>query len=85
MASQIKQTAWTHPEIKEGEVLLRNMTGEEFGRLTFTSKRQGRIAYDGEGNQLSFKDWLPVFLQQNELDERGINLTSLRKELQRIA
>ena len=67
-----------HPEVQDGEVLFSNMTAEEFEGLDWSSKRMGRIAYDGEGQRLRFDDWLPVFVDAAELQARGKGLRAER-------
>ncbi len=75
------EQVWKHPETREGEVLLRNMKQAEFDQLDFSTKRQGQLSYDGEGHQLSHSDWLPAFLKKDELNNRGIDLQTIRKIL----
>lgn len=79
MTTTIERSAWVHPELKSGEVLLRNMTQAEFTALDYETKRRGMSAYDGEGNPIAHADWLPVFLHAKEVDARGIDLQLARK------
>ena len=75
----MEKVNWVHPEAGNGEVLLRNMNHSGFSALDFSTKRQGQIAYDGDGNRLSQEDWLPVFIKIEELESRGIDLGTARK------
>ena len=43
------------------------MTGEQFARFDWKSKRQGTVAFDGEGHALNAPDWFPVFVSADEL------------------
>jgi len=72
---------FSHPETRRGEVFLANMSAEMYRCLDWKSKRLGRSAYDGDGNEISFADWHPVFLEKRELMTRGVSLTALRREL----
>jgi hypothetical protein len=68
-----------HPELREGEVLFRNMTALEFAALSWTSKRRGDAAYDGNGMALPFPDWKPVFIQESELETCNLSLKEARR------
>jgi hypothetical protein len=70
-----------HPEIQQGEIFISNMNGEQFQALGWLSKRKGTVAYDGEGGQLNFADWFPVFIQTAELERRNVSLRDLRTAL----
>ena len=71
-----------HPEVCPGEMFVSNMNSEQFSAFAWSSKRTGAIAFDGEGTQLSFPDWFPVFIRSVELSERGVSLMDLRRSLQ---
>jgi hypothetical protein len=70
---------FTHPEIGPGEVFFSNSDARQFELMEFKSKRRGRQAFDGEGNRIAPKDWLPVFLQRSELSRLGVSLEAARK------
>lgn len=72
---------WTHPETAQGELFLSNMTAGEFEAFEWSSKRMGRVAYDGEGRRLDVSDWLPVFIRNSELVERAVTITVIRRQL----
>jgi len=71
---------FTHPETKPGETFFTNANTPGYLEMEWISKRRGRIAYDGEGNPLTAKDWSPVFISEAELAESGVNLQTLRRE-----
>lgn len=60
-----------HPEIKEGEIFLVNCSREDFQIMTWQTKRQGEIAYDFQGNQLTLLGVYPVFIGLEELKKAG--------------
>lgn len=60
-----------HPEIREGEIFLANCSKEDFQIMTWQTKRQGEIAYDFQGNQLTPLGVYPVFIELKELERAG--------------
>lgn len=70
-----------HPELQQDEVFFTNASSKQFTELRFTTKRQGKIAYDGEGNKLTASDWFPIFLNRNELVKK--TLPKLRTEFRK--
>lgn len=77
----MEKSDWHHPELESGEVLLRNMNSEEFSRLDFSTKRQGKNSYDGDGNSTSNSDWFPVFIKEDELRRKGLSLGDARESV----
>lgn len=69
-----------HPELQKGEVFFTNTEFAKFKVIDFESKRIGKVAYDGNGNLLDHKDWLPVFLKENEVSNSGFSLMELRRK-----
>lgn len=72
------EPTFTHPETKTGEVFFANASAHAFATMRFSTKRIGNVAYDGEGKQLSAKDWCPVFVQEAELLSLDQTLSELR-------
>ncbi|MEK7187621.1 MAG: hypothetical protein AAB691_02085 [Patescibacteria group bacterium] len=71
-----------HPEARESEIFVRNMSEAHYLLFSdWSSRRRGRVAYDGDGNALNFSDWLPVFIEVWELEERHISISELRRNL----
>ena len=60
-----------HPEIQEGEIFLVNCSKADFRIMTWETKRQGEIAYDFQGNQLTPLGLHPVFIKREELKKVG--------------
>lgn len=77
----IASRTWHHPEVRAGEVFVSATCARGFEQLDFASKRPGEVAYDGDGNRLSFDDWFPVFITTKELEVRGLDLASVRRML----
>lgn len=61
-----KEKEFHHPECKDGEIFLSNVTREEFQRCGFKSKRLGVCAYSVYGRKLSIPDFYPVFVSKQE-------------------
>lgn len=55
----------SHPELLDGEILLTNASDVDYGRIGWTSKRRGFVAYDVYGRQAP--SLRPVFVQFHEL------------------
>ena len=70
-----------HPELQKDEVLLKNMSDSSFNALKFSSKRIGRLSYDGRGNRQFENDWHPVFISIAELESQDQTLMEIRREL----
>lgn len=68
-----------HPEKKEDEVFFTNASGRQFKWMRWVTKRKGVLAYDGEGNPLNQKNWFPVFIKKEELDQTKADLKTERK------
>jgi hypothetical protein len=69
-----------HPDLAEGEVFFTNSNAVGFESISLISKRKGSIPYDGQGNVLApSKEWFPVFLKQEELNESLLSLGKLRR------
>jgi hypothetical protein len=70
---------FTHPEIKNGEIFFTNASRLQFKLMRWKSKRRGNNAYDGDGKQLNYKNWFPIFLAKAELDDVRSDLKTERK------
>ena len=73
-----------HPEAQQGEVFFTNATARQFKMMRWQTKRRGRVAYDGEGNRLDYKNWYPVFLHKEELDNVKADLIVERKTWRQV-
>ena len=73
-----------HPEKQDGEIFFTNATRGQFKLMRWSSKRKGIIAYDGEGKQLSYKNWFPIFLKKEELDNVKADLRTERKSWREV-
>lgn len=68
-----KQTeSFQHPETRAGEVFFSNVPLNELADLPWSTKRLGRVTYNGQGNRLAPSHWFPVFLETWELTRAGI-------------
>ena len=74
------QEIFVHPELTKGEVLFTNAEFSQFEKMNFKTKRLGKIAYDGNGNQLNHEDWFPVFLNNAEVETSELSLMELRRK-----
>tara|TARA_R110000850_G_scaffold277120_1_gene423040 strand:- start:20143 stop:20385 length:243 start_codon:yes stop_codon:yes gene_type:complete len=72
------KTYFKHPECLNGEVFLSNMSLENYQNLEFQTKRKGNIPYDGIGDELSYENWYPIFIEQQELDSLNRSLQEVR-------
>ena len=54
-----------HPEAGKGEVWFTNSTREGFTRMSWRSKRLGRVAYDNRDKPAP--EVFPIFVQRQEL------------------
>lgn len=70
-----------HPELKDGEVFFTNSSLSDFQEMAFKTKRMGKVAFDGKGNQLNHEDWYPVFIKIEELELSEKTLSQTRIEL----
>ena len=70
-----KSFNFIHPELQEGEIFLTN-TNEGMSWCGWKTKRQGKIAYDIEGNPISHMGYVPIFVQRSELRAAGITKLS---------
>jgi hypothetical protein len=59
----------THPELREGEMLLTNcsLDNYDYDRIGWNTKRRGRHAYTIDGKP--FTGYIPVFVQIKEYEE----------------
>ena len=71
---------FTHPEIKEGEILFTNSNQKGFDMMDWKSKRKGLVAFDGNGLLTNNDDWFPVFIKKDELERSGKLLEDIRRE-----
>jgi hypothetical protein len=60
-----------HPEIREGEVFLGNMSEDTFRTVGWRTKRRGNVAYYINGEIIRNSSSLPVFCQQKERIDRA--------------
>lgn len=70
----------SHPELRRGEIWLTNIEDpvpRSFLSIGWKTKRLGSIAYDICGKPVT--GMRPVFVQQSELKEAGINPDSFDK------
>lgn len=74
-----KTEDFSHPELRDSEVLFLNSNKVNFDNLKFETKRNGSVAYDGVGNKLDHDNWFPVFLQEEEVLSSGKTLLELRR------
>jgi hypothetical protein len=74
---------FVHPELQENEVFFTNASSKQFAELRWTTKRQGKIAYDGNGKKITASNWFPVFLKRNELVKSKKTLPKLRIEFRK--
>lgn len=64
----------SHPELRPGEIFLRNDAGCGFSRVkaVLPSARQGQTAYDIYGNKITVMDKVkPIFVLPSELEAAG--------------
>jgi hypothetical protein len=66
---------WVHPELRKGEVFLKNMTKEEFNnRCRYNFKRLGNVAYNWDNkplDKISPENLFPVFVDEGEYRAKG--------------
>lgn len=72
---------FTHAEIRAKEVFLSNTNDRGWRLISWTSKRRGQIAYDGNGTKLGHVDWFPVFVSSDELSAASLTLQEARRQL----
>lgn len=77
----IQSIDFIHPELKDGEVFFTNSSLSDFQEMAFKTKRMGKAAFDGKGNQLNHEDWYPVFIKIEELELSEKTLLQTRIEL----
>ena len=67
-----------HPELREGEVFLGNLSSSEYQNMRWKTKRQGAVPYNIHGkreyNTVPGFELLPVFAKRQELEKAGIPL-----------
>ena len=67
-----KEEEFTHPEMRNDEVLLCNTFSENFGKPFITrykTFRIGNVPYDDDGKPMKTDDLRPVFVKKSEYDE----------------
>ena len=66
-------SVWKHPDLKEGEVFIRNDGSEGFKRLLTVLKtaRQGTKAFNINRALIQLEGFKPIFCQKEELDQNG--------------
>ena len=63
----------THPELKDGEMFLGNVTKSFYHKIGWETKRMGTTPYTTNGEvllQISPRILYPVFVQKKEYDNR---------------
>ncbi len=60
-----------HPETREGEIFLCNITPSGFNQSKWKTKRKGEIAYDSHGKDISSTGLYPIFVSRQELIDNG--------------
>lgn len=68
---------YKHPELQEGEVFLGNFIYGNFLKISYKTKRLGRMTYDRHGKPLTESSVYPVFAQRDELKAEGIDPDNL--------
>lgn len=76
----ILQRKFTHPELAKGEIFFTNASRQVFKKISWQTKRMGSVAYNGEGKKQINKNWYPVFISVDELEETGKTLREARME-----
>lgn len=64
--STSKKSEFIHPEQSDDEVFLGNLTHAKFNALKYSSKRQGLLACDENGDPVD-GDMFPVFAEKSEV------------------
>ena len=62
---------WIHPELREGEIFVRNVRNATFSRSLLTTKRLGNAAYivvDGVPVKI-MGDFFPMFVHSQEMEK----------------
>jgi hypothetical protein len=70
-APKVKKPNWQpgyHPERGEDEIFIDNILSDDFKKISYNTKRLGRIAYDMDGHEI--KGMRPVFVKQKEMNAR---------------
>ena len=68
-----------HPEQKPNETFFTNCNAVQFDEISYGTKRMGKAAYDGEGLVLNITNWLPVFIEEQELNSSKVNIKEARR------
>lgn len=69
--TSVKKPNWQpgyHPERGEDEIFIDNILSDDFKKISYNTKRLGRIAYDMDGHEI--KGMRPVFVKQKEMNDR---------------
>ncbi len=69
-----------HPEQRLNEVFFTNSDFKKFNDMKWTTRRMGKVAYDGNGNVLGVPNWFPIFVDVKELKSSGKTLSEIRRE-----
>ena len=80
----ITEVDFIHPEIQSGEIFFTNSSQVKFEKIQFSTKRRGKVAYDGRGNLTSNINWFPVFIQEEELKNKNLDLREIRRAFREI-
>ena len=60
-----------HPEQRDDEIYLGNVTEAEYELLSWVNKRLGRFAYNYEGRIVTSRDkYFPMFLARSEVEAK---------------
>lgn len=61
-----------HPEEETDEIFVSNVSLGTFRVLPCATKRLGARTFDGNGREIFFDDWFPMFIHKRELPETDI-------------
>ena len=75
----LQKIDFKHPELLDNEVFFTNSSLSDFQEMAFKTKRMGKVAFDGKGNQLNHEDWYPVFINNLEMKYSGYTLQDVRR------
>ena len=60
-----------HPEQRDGEIYLGNVTERQFELSSWVNKRLGKVCYNHEGQVVTSRDkYFPMFLARSEVEAK---------------
>jgi len=69
-----------HPELQSGEIFLTNIDSEHLHLIQWKTKREGKIAYDCDGQKFGeHPDIFPIFVKREELEKTAQGREVLEK------